>query len=149
LPDGFELFESPIDARASIRKKSPSDIHDTEMQFVQERTNVTVWNVIAQLVIEGRSIVIHKSARAGEPKSMAANFGGLISGSGDITPSASPMSPTFRLHDLQMRKEYGDDWDLHAPDQHIASKDRDAGNDFYQDIDLIANCRRKDNGHYR
>lgn len=97
LPDDFELFESPIDARVSIRKKVPSDICDNELQFVQERTNAKVQNVGTRVVCEGRSIVIYESARADEFKSMAAVFGGLTSRFVEATQSYSPMSPAFRF----------------------------------------------------
>ncbi|MDP1560850.1 MAG: hypothetical protein Q8M16_05595 [Pirellulaceae bacterium] len=32
LPDDFALYEDPIDARVSVRKKQPSDIYDFELQ---------------------------------------------------------------------------------------------------------------------
>ncbi len=97
LPDDFELFESPIDARVSIRKRIPSDIYDNELQFVQERTNSMVQNVRTRVVCEGRSIVIYESARTDEFKSMASVFGGSTSRFVEIMQSSSPMSPAFRF----------------------------------------------------
>ncbi len=104
LPDDFELFESPVDARVSIRKKVPSDIYDNELQFVQERTKLTVKNVKALVVREGQSIVIYESAGADEYKSMASAFGGLTSRYVEAMQASSPMSPAFRFK-LVRKKE--------------------------------------------
>ena len=97
LPDDFELFESPIDARVSIRKRVPSDIFDNELQFVQEQANSMARNVSAKVVGEGRSIVIYESAKADEFKSMATAFGGMTSRFVEVMQSYSPMSPAFRF----------------------------------------------------
>jgi hypothetical protein len=97
LPHDFELFESPIDARVSIRNRVTSDIYDNELQFVQERTNSMARNVRAQVVREGRSIVIYESVGADEFKSMAAVFGGLTSRFVEAMQSSSNMSPAFRF----------------------------------------------------
>lgn len=104
LPDDFELFESPVDARVSIRKKVPSDIYDNELQFVQERIKLTVKNVKALVVREGRSIVVYESAGADEYKSMASAFGGLTSRFVEAMQASCPMSPAFRFK-LVRKKE--------------------------------------------
>ncbi len=97
LPDDFELHEDPIDARVSIRKKKPSDIHDFELQFVRERIDLIVRSVKTRVVCEGRSIVIFESASPDEFKSMAAVFGGLTSRFVEVMQSTSQMSPAFRF----------------------------------------------------
>ena len=97
LPSDFELFESPIDSRVSIRRRIPSDICENELQFVQERTNAMVQNVKTRVVCEGRSIVIYESASPDEFKSMATAFGGLTSKFVEVMQSSSPMSPAFRF----------------------------------------------------
>jgi hypothetical protein len=97
LPSDFELFESPIDSRVSIRKRIPSDIYENELQFVQERTNAMVQNVLTRVVCEGRTIVIYESASPDEFKSMAAAFGGMTSRFVEVMQSSSPMSPAFRF----------------------------------------------------
>jgi hypothetical protein len=97
LPTDFELFESPIDSRVSIRKRIPSDIYENELQFVQERISAMVQNVLTRVVCEGRSIVIYESASPDEFKSMAAAFGGMTSRFVEVMQSSSPMSPAFRF----------------------------------------------------
>jgi hypothetical protein len=97
LPDDFELFESPIDARVIIRKRVSSDIYDNELNFVQERANSMARNVRAKVVSNGRCIVIYESARAEEFKSMASVVGGLTSRFVEAMQSSSPMSPAFRF----------------------------------------------------
>jgi hypothetical protein len=97
LPDDFELFESPIDARVIIRKRVSSDIYDNELKFVQERANSMARNIRAKVVSKGRCIVIYESARAEEFKSMAAAFGGLSSRFVEAMQSSSTMSPAFRF----------------------------------------------------
>ncbi|MCY2976974.1 MAG: hypothetical protein NTW52_20155 [Planctomycetota bacterium] len=97
MSDDFELFESPIDARVSIRKRVSSDIHDNELKFVQERANSMARNVRAEVVRKGRCIAIYESARADEFKSMAPVFGGLTSRFVEVMQSYSPMSPAFRF----------------------------------------------------
>ncbi len=104
LPTDFELFESPIDSRVSIRKRIPSDIYENELQFVQERINAMVQNVLTRVVCEGRSIVIYESASPDEFKSMAAAFGGMNSRFVEVMQSSSPMSPAFRFKLIRMKE---------------------------------------------
>ena len=104
LPDDFELFESPIDARVIIRKRVLSDIYDNELNFVQERANSMARNVRAKVVSKGRCVVIYESARAEEFKSMASVVGGLTSRFVEAMQSSSPMSPAF-LFKLIRKKE--------------------------------------------
>ncbi len=104
LPADFELFESPIDSRVSIRKWIPSEIFGNELHFVQERTNAMVQQVKTRVVCEGRSIVIYESASPGDFKSMATAFGGLTSRFVEAMQASSPMSPAFRFK-LIVKKE--------------------------------------------
>ena len=97
LPDDFELFESPIDARVIIRKRVLSDIYDNELNFVQERANSMARNVRARVVSNGRCIVIYESVRAEEFQSMASVVGGLTSRFVEAMQSYNPMSPAFRF----------------------------------------------------
>lgn len=97
LPDDFELFESPTDARVSIRKKVHSEICDNELQFVRERIDLIVRNVHSRVVSEGRSIVIYESSGHGSFNSMSDIFGSLTSRSAEAMQSAGNMSPAFRL----------------------------------------------------
>lgn len=41
------------------------------------------------------------------------------------------------LHDLQMREEYGDEWEQHAINELAASRDYDGDDDCHQDIDSL------------
>jgi hypothetical protein len=41
------------------------------------------------------------------------------------------------LHDLQMREEYGDEWEQHAINEHTASRDGAADNEYQQDIESL------------
>ena len=97
LPDDFELFESPIDGRVSIRKRIPSDILDNELHFVKERISSMFLHIKTQVVCEGRSRVIYESAGADEFKSMASAFGGLTSKFVEAMQASCPMSPAFRF----------------------------------------------------
>jgi hypothetical protein len=97
LPDDFELFEDPIDARVSVRKKKPSIIHDFELAFVQGRVGREARNVMARVKIQGRSIVVYVSPKTGRFDSFSERMGGLL----DLTilklQSSGPMSPAFRF----------------------------------------------------
>ncbi len=49
-----------------------------------------------------------------------------------------PDGPDFAaLHDLQMREEYGEEWEQDAINQHTASRDCVADNDCHQDIESL------------
>ena len=97
LPEDFELYEAPMDARVSIRKKLPSDILDNELHFVRERIELMVTSVKTRVNREGRSIIVYESAGADEVKSMADVFGGMTPRFLEVMQSYSPMSPALRF----------------------------------------------------
>jgi hypothetical protein len=96
LPDDFELYEDPTDARVSVRKKQPSDIHDFELEFVRDRVSA-VQNLIARVVIQGRSLVIYESSDFGHFDSMSKQMGVLAKFAKQQMQSACHMSPAFRF----------------------------------------------------
>jgi hypothetical protein len=97
LPDDFELHEDPIDARVSVRKKQPSEIHDFELEFMRDRVELEAKNVQARVVIQGRSLVIFESPDLGQFDYLSKHMGGLPSSALRQVQSRSQMSPAFRF----------------------------------------------------
>lgn len=97
LPSDFELFESPIDSKVSVRKRIPSCIDENELKFVQERTNATAKNLKARVICEGSFISIYVSESLDDFKSIASEFGGLPPQTIAIIQASALMSPAFRF----------------------------------------------------
>lgn len=97
LPDGFELYEDPIDARVIIRKKQPSDVHDFELEFVRDRLGTEAPKVMTRVKIQGRSIVIYESPNIGHFDAISKRMGGLPNFAIREMQSTSQMSPAFRF----------------------------------------------------
>jgi len=97
LPDDFELYEDPTDARVSVRKKQRSDIHDFELEFVRDRVATEAQNVIARVVIQGRSLVIYESPNTGNFDYISQRMGGLPNFAIREMQSIGQMSPAFRF----------------------------------------------------
>ena len=104
LPDDFELYEDPTDARVSVRKKQPSSIHDFELEFVRDRIRTETQNVVARVIIEGRSIVIYESANIGHFEFISQRMGGLPNFAIREMQSTSQMSPAFRFKLIEKRE---------------------------------------------
>lgn len=97
LPDDFELFESPEDARVSIRKRVPLEISENELQFVREQIDARVSNIPTRVVCERRCIVIYESEVSNGLSSLGAMLGGWIPTNLRAPQFSGHMSPAFRF----------------------------------------------------
>ena len=97
LPNDFELYEDPTDARVSVRKKQHSGIHDFELEFLRGRVATEAQNVIARVVIQGRSLVIYESPNIGNFDHNSQRMGGLPNFAIREMQYTSQMSPAFRF----------------------------------------------------
>ena len=104
LPDDFELYEDPTDARVSVRKKQRSSIHDCELEFVRDRVATEAQSVIARVVIQGRSLVIYESPNIGHFDCISQRMGGLPTFATRELQSTGQMSPAFRFKLIEMQE---------------------------------------------
>jgi len=63
LPDDFEVFENPSNALVTVRRRKPTNITESERQFVQERADSLSDACAVQVVIEGNYLVIYEAER--------------------------------------------------------------------------------------
>ena len=96
LPDDFELFEDPTDARVSIRRKAPSDINEFELEFVRDRIETMERGMMTRVVSKGQFILIYESLNTQQFDSFAKKMDGLPSFAVRMMQTTSQMSPAFR-----------------------------------------------------
>ena len=88
----------------SVRKKQRSGIHDFELEVVRDRVATEAQNVIARVVIQGRSLVIYESPNIGHFDSISKRMGGLPNFAIREMQSTSQMSPAFRFKLIEMQE---------------------------------------------
>ena len=88
----------------SVRKKQRSGIHDFELEVVRDRVATEAQNVIARVVIQGRSLVIYESSNLGYLDRISQRMGGLPNFAIQEMQSTSKMSPAFRFKLIEMQE---------------------------------------------
>ena len=104
LPVEFELYESPVDARVSVRKRVPSDITNNELEFVREQANTWAPEQRTQVVREGQFIVVYISESIGALDSISGEYSGVSQRFVKAVQLSGPKSPAFRFK-LVRKKE--------------------------------------------
>jgi hypothetical protein len=97
LPDDFELFETPVDARVSIRRRAPVEISDNELQFVKEQVDLAVSNKATLVIRDKRCIVVYEAEVYKSSSSLGAIFGDQIPEFLRAPKHSGYMSPAFRF----------------------------------------------------